>query len=247
MLRLKVIACDVLNREISYLGSQSECFIDVTFLHQGLHNTPDELRKMLQDEIDRANKGFSYNYYNTAPHYDYIILGYGLCSNGVAGLSSSTVPLVIPRGHDCITLLLGSKDSYKEHFEAHPGTYWFSSGWIERGWQPSELKYKTLYKEYCEKYGEDNAEFLMDMEQGWMKDYNSAALITWDCLGNKDRYRSFTEQSARFLNWNFIDLKGDHSLLQRILNGIFNEDEVLIVPPGRKVVQSFDDRIIMCE
>jgi hypothetical protein len=45
IIRLKVIACDVLNREISYLSSQSGCFIDVSFIHQGLHSTPDKLKR----------------------------------------------------------------------------------------------------------------------------------------------------------------------------------------------------------
>ncbi len=247
MLRLKVIACDVLNREISYLSSRSGCHVDVTFMHQGLHDTPDKLRASLQQEIDRANGGFPYNYYNTAPDYDYIIIGYGLCSNGAAGISSSRIPMVVPRGHDCITLLLGSKEAYHERFHANPGTYWYSAGWIERGWQPSEKRHTVLLREYLEKYGEDNAEYLMEMEQGWMKDYKNAAFIRWENLANTAYYRSFTQDSAAYLNWNYLEYEGDQGLLSRILNGVFREAEVLVVPPGKKVVQSFDERIIRYE
>ncbi|HEY5583338.1 MAG TPA: DUF1638 domain-containing protein, partial [Ruminiclostridium sp.] len=157
MLKLKIIACDVLNREISYLASQSKHFTDVTFLNQGLHNTPDKLREMVQAEVDKANGEFPYNYYDTCPNYDYIIIGYGLCSNGIVGLSSKSIPMVIPRAHDCITFLMGSKEKYKSNFAKYPGTYWFSSGWIERGWQPSELRYATLVEDYTQRYGEDNA------------------------------------------------------------------------------------------
>lgn len=244
MLKLKVIACDVLNREISYLSSQSGCFTDITFLHQGLHDTPDKLRAALQKEIDKANQGFPYNYYNTAPCFDFIIIGYGLCSNGVVGISSENVPLVIPRGHDCITLLLGSKEKYRQYFDANPGTYWFSPGWIERGWQPSEKRFEVTYKEYLDKYGEDNAEYLMDMEQGWLKDYKNAVYINWKPLCNQDYYRNFTNASAQFLKWSYKELEGDCSLLERLLNGIFNETEVLVVPPGEKITQSYDDSII---
>jgi hypothetical protein len=247
MLRLKVIACDVLNREISYLCSQSGCFTDVTFLHQGLHNTPDKLRIMLQQEIDRANQGFPYNYGNAAPDFDYILVGYGLCSNGIAGVSSPKVPLVVPRGHDCATLLLGSKQKYDECFQNHPGTYWFSTGWIERGWQPSEQRYQVLYAEYLRKYGEDNAAYLMDAEQHWMKDYQNAAFIHWNCLVNPEHYREFTKASAAYLGWNYLEFEGDHALLQRILNGEFNDTEVLVVPPGKKITPSFDAAIIKYE
>ena len=50
MLKLKVIACDVMNREISYLASQSKHFVNVTFLNQGLHDTPDKLRELVEKE-----------------------------------------------------------------------------------------------------------------------------------------------------------------------------------------------------
>jgi len=247
MFKLKVIACDVLNREISYLSSQSGCFVDVTFLHQGLHNTPEKLNSMLQEEIEKANKGFPYTYYGTNPDYDFIIVGYGLCSNGIAGIVSEKIPMIIPRGHDCITLLLGSKDRYQQYFDMNPGTYWFTSGWIERSWQPSEERHKTLYKEYQDKYGEENADFLMEMEQSWMKDYKNAAYIEWNCLPNSKFYKNFTSDSADYLSWSFSELKGDSTLLNKIINGTFDENEVLIVPPGKKVVQSFDESIIKYE
>lgn len=244
IMRIKVIACDVLNRELSYLSSLSSCFVDITFLHQGLHDTPDKLRETLQTEVDKANEGFPYNYFNTAPSYDYIILGYGLCSNGITGVVSKNVPMIIPRGHDCITLLLGSKEKYAETFKENPGTYWFSRGWIERGWQPSETKYKVLYKEYEEKYGEDNAEFLMESEQQWMKEYKNAGFIDWKELGDSSTHADFTKKSADFLKWSYFNLIGDSSLMARLMNGIFNDDEVLIVPPGKSAKQSYDDRII---
>lgn len=244
MLRLKVIACDVLNREISYLASQSDCFVDVTFLHQGLHCAPEKLNEKLQKEIDIVNEGFPYNHFGNRPDYDYIIVGYGLCSNGIVGISSRKIPLIVPKGHDCITMLLGSKDHYQNYFDNHAGTYWYSGGWIDRGNQPAEERYAGTYKEYLEKYGEDNAEYLMEMEQHWMKDYNNAAFIKWDCLGNNNYYRNFSIDSAKYLNWKFDELKGDPSLLIKMLNGIFDDKEVLIVPPGKKVTQSFDEEVI---
>lgn len=244
MLRLKIIACDVLNREISYLASQSKNYTDVTFMSQGLHNTPDKLREMVQAEVDKANGDFPYNYYNTCPKYDYIILGYGLCSNGVVGITSKSVPMIIPRAHDCITLLMGSKELYKTTFEENPGTYWFSGGWIERGWQPSRIKFETLLEDYTQRYGEDNAEFLVEMEQNWVKEYKRAGLITWDCFNNNEYYRDFTKNSSEFLGWDFMEFEGSRALMENILNGQFNDHEVLVVPPGSAVNASYDGDII---
>jgi hypothetical protein len=247
MMRLKVIACDVLNREISYLSSLSKCYVDVIYLNQGLHNTPDILREKLQEQVDLAHTGFPYNYFGAAPDYDYIILGYGLCSNGIVGISSERIPLVIPRGHDCITLLLGSKKVYKDYFDRHCGTYWYSRGWIERSIQPGEERFKGIYNDYVLKYGEDNAEYLMDMEQGWMKEYNQATFVEWDCLNNSEYYKDYSKNCAEFLKWNYDELKGNRSLLEKIMNGIFDDNEALVVPPGKRIISSYDENIITFE
>src|SRR5215831_9487195 len=96
---LKVIACEIAVREFCYTAARSPNIIDLEFVDQGHHDMPCAGCKDLQDRINRV----------PAAKYDAIILGYGLCSNLVAGLSTPHTPLVIPRAHDCITLFLGSK------------------------------------------------------------------------------------------------------------------------------------------
>jgi hypothetical protein len=244
VLKLKVIACDVLKREIAYLGSRSTCVVDVTYLPQGLHATPDILRAKLREQIELANRGFPYNHYGLTPSYDYILLAYGLCDNSIVGLTSETVPLVIPRAHDCITLLLGSRYRYGEMFFGHPGIYWYSRGWIECSVQPGEERYAHTYASYVEQYGEDNAEYLMEMEQGWFKSYNRAVFINWKELGNDNYYRDYTKTCAAYLHWDFEEAEGDPSLLGRMLNGVFDEEEVLVVPQQRTISAGYDEGIL---
>jgi hypothetical protein len=246
MLKLKVIACDVFKREISYLVSRSPCFVDVSYLSQGLHTTPDILRARLKEEIQSANGEFPYNHFGLSPSYDYIVLLYGLCENSIVGLQSERVPLVAPRAHDCITLLLGSRTRYDELFHGHPGIYWYSRGWIECSLQPGRERYEYTYKEYRDKYGEDNAEYLMEMEQSWFKNYNRAVFIDWNCLGNAEYYRNYTRTCVEYLHWEFEETKGDPSLLKTIHNGTFEENEVLIIPPppGKTIAPSYTEGII---
>jgi hypothetical protein len=87
----------------------------------------------------------------------------------------------------------------------------------------------------------------METEQRWMKEYRNAALIRWNCLGNNDYYREFTQKSAAFLGWNYLEYEGDCGLLQRMLNGIFSNRELLLAPAGMKIAPSFDDDIIHAE
>ena len=247
MLKLKVIACDVMRREICHLASQSPCYVDVSFLSQGLHETPDKLRTMLGENIEEANQEFPYTHYGEKTHYDYIILAYGLCDNGIVNLSSPKIPLVIPRAHDCISLLLGSRKRYTELFQESPGTYWYSRGWIECSLQPGEERYLKIRQNYVNQYGEDNADYLMEMEQGWFKSYERAFFIDWESLGNSEYYRSYTKECAAYLNWKYEECQGSPRLLEKLLAGNFDTEEVLVVPPGATIAASFDDRIIKVE
>jgi hypothetical protein len=109
--------------------------VDVVLMEQGLHNRPEVLRGQVQKELNKVED------VGGRP-YDAMLLGYGLCSNGIAGLSSP-VRTVAVRGHDCVTLLLGSRKLYQEYFDSHRGYIRYSSGWIETGTMPS--------RELCER------------------------------------------------------------------------------------------------
>ena len=215
-----------MQREAYYCAARSKNVVDVVLMPQGLHDTPDELRrqvnKALENTVDIQGRPF-----------DASLLGYGLCSNGIVGLSAK-IPIVVPRGHDCITLLLGSKEKYKEYFDSHRGIYWYSTGWIEAGKQPSQERYERLLTEYKEKYGEDNARYLLEVELDWITQYNWATYIDWG-LANTEKYRDYAKACAKFLKWNFDELKGDPNLMQRLLDGDWSEKDFLVVEPSRKI------------
>jgi hypothetical protein len=241
-MKIKLIACEVCTREVGNATANSEHIFDSIYLPFGLHSTPNDLRARLQSEID-AVEGVG---------YDYIVLGYGLCSRGTAELVARSVPILIPRAHDCITLFLGSRGRYTSEFSEHPGTYYYSSGWIERGdgdvgqgmiSDKKDREYKERFAEYVEKYGEDNAQFLMDQESQWLVNYTRAAFIKTG-VGPTGKYREFTQGIASSRGWSYEEMEGDMSLIERLANGQWDGDDFLIVQPGEQVVESFDERII---
>jgi hypothetical protein len=227
-MRLQFIACKVLQKEAYLCAARSKNSIDVVLMEQGLHNYPDKLRNEVQKSLDRTSDIHGRS-------YDASLLGYGLCSNGITGLSAK-IPIVIPRGHDCITLLLGSKEKYKEYFDSHRGVYWYSPGWIETSTQPGKERYEQTLKEYKEKYGQDNAEYLMNMEQNWMKEYSWATYIDWGFTNSQDE-KEYTKRCAEYLGWKYDELKGDQGLMQRFVDGVWNENEFLIIQPGEKIAE----------
>lgn len=227
-MRLKFVTCKVMQREAYLCASRSKNIIDIVLMPQGLHDTPDILRGEVQKELDKTND-------NSGKPYDAILLGYCLCSNGICGLHSS-IPVVVTRGHDCITLLLGSRNRYQEYFDTHKGVYWYSLGWLEHcnELMPGKDRYEKLLAEYTKKYGEDNAQYLMEAEQTWIKEYKCAVFIDWDLPGS-DQAKEYTKQCAEYLNWNYDEIKGDPSLMQRLVDGDWNKDDFLVVNPGQTI------------
>lgn len=250
-MRIKVIACEVMFREVCLCAAQSPHTIDLEFLKRGLHDNPDTLRETVQRSIDAAENELPSNALGstTAGKYDAIALGYGLCSNGALGLTARTVPLVIPRAHDCITFFLGSKESYAQHFHAEPGTYWFTSGWIERmGSHVPRTKeggegMQLTYDEMVAKYGEDNAAYLYEIQQSWTKHYSRAVFVDLG-LGPHAAQREEIMRLAAERSWAFDDLPGDMRLVCKLMSGEWDAAEFLTVQPGQQVIRGNEEDII---
>lgn len=233
-MRLKCIACDVLARPVYWSAAQSPHIVDVTLERFGLHLQPAQLRQKLQAQIDSVRDGGL---------YDAVVLAYGLCGKATDGLRSDGIPLVIPRAHDCITLFLGARARYQAEFEACPGTYWYVQDFIERGESdeiPLSIGANTLadeeavYAEYVEKYGQDNADYLMAVMGAWQSHYERAAFIDMG-VGEGEGAAKRARQDAAKNGWRFEHLAGDLILVRRLLFGDWDEEDFLVVQPGQRI------------
>lgn len=241
-MRIKCIACDVLARPV-YLGAAySKHTVDVVLQRFGLHNTPNQLREVLQEQINAVDEEGG---------YDAVVLAYGLCGKATHGLRAGSVPLVIPRAHDCITLFLGGRARYEHEFIECPGTYWYVQDYIERSdAEETPLSIgaftaadaEALYAEYVEKYGEDNATYLMEVMGAWQAHYERAAYIDLG-LGSGDEVMARAHEDARRRGWRFERLAGDMVLVKRLLAGDW-ETDFLVLQPGQVVEMSGDEGII---
>jgi hypothetical protein len=234
-MKYHVISCHVLWRELCFYASNSTNVFTFQFLEQGLHNTPEVLRQTVQDAVDAVPEG-----------YDAVLLGYGLCSNGLMGIEARNVPLVVMRAHDCITFLLGSRQRYREYFDSHPGTYWYSPGWIDSSLMPGVDRHNKVREQYVEQYGEDNADYLMEMEQGWLKAYSNCAYVDLG-FGDTERYKDYTKQCAEWLGWKYESLEGDPDLMIRFVEGRWEGDDFLVVKPGQRIAPSHDELVLGAE
>ncbi len=241
-MRIKCIACDVLARPVYLAAANSPHTVDVILQRFGLHVTPHQLREVLQEQIQAADE---------TGVYDAVALAYGLCGKATHGLRAGSIPLVIPRAHDCITLFLGGRARYEQEFVGCPGTYWYVQDFIARGDSeqvPLSIGAYTaadadaLYAEYVEKYGEDNAAYLMEVMRAWQAHYERAAFIDLG-LGDGEDAMARARDDAQHRGWRFERLAGDVVLVRRLLAGDW-EGDFLVLQPGQVVEMSGDEGVI---
>ena len=209
-----VIACNIMKDELLRFQTNGISFV---FLEQSLHRTPQKMKPIIQEEIDRADDGEG----------GYIILSYGLCSNGIVGVKSKNHSLVIPRVHDCIALFLGSWKKYMEEHKKEPGTYYLTKGWIEEGKSPI-----GIYKEYCQRYDKETAEWVIKEE---LKNYTRIALVDIG-VGLSEAHREHAKENARFLHLRYEEIKGSLAFFEKMLRGMWEKD-FIILKPGQEVTQ----------
>jgi hypothetical protein len=239
-MRLKLICCEILFREVCAAVAASPHRIDLEFAPKSLHDRgAGPMRDDLQRRVADAD---------TAGVYSHILLGYGLCNHGAVGITAANTPLVIPRAHDCITLFLGAKERYQAFFDANPGTYFHTCGWLERAESdgeslPSQLGINLEFDQLVERYGRDNAEYIAATLGQGIGNYSRLAYISMG-VGPEAELRERSRRTAAEHGWEFREVRGDMSLIQRLVNGDWHPADFLVIPPGRQAAPSYDQEVV---
>jgi hypothetical protein len=239
--RLSVIACPSLRADLTMLATERNAILSFHHLESGLHEYPaDKLRAALQAAIDQTTD------------CDAILVCYGLCSRSVVGISARQVPVVIPRAHDCIGILLGSCKRYLAELDRHPGTYFQSAGWIKAmrsGPQPQFTfgpNRNVTREDLTEHYGAEAADFLMGEFAGFTRYYRRLAYIATP-VGDAQKWEAEARSIASARGWAFDRLDGNTGWMKRMLDGDWQEHEFLILQPGTRVALAADERLILAE
>lgn len=226
-----VIACKVLQDVLESLLPKNVAQ-SVTFMDYGLHTAPSKMTVTLQEAIDGI----------TQPSL--IILGYGLCGNGLRGIKAGVHTLLIPRTDDCIAILLGSYEAYMREFRTAPGTYYLTKGWLESGSNPLQE-----YETYVPKYGAERAMWVMDQQY---QHYERLVLVARN-QADLDKYRSQAQGIARFCErWSmrYEEITGTDDYMQQLVDAAMAygknggtlraglEKDILLVPPGGEIRQN---------
>jgi hypothetical protein len=229
-LPIVVISCQVLQDLLADLLPEGLAQ-QVIFMDYGLHRVPAKMTITLQEALAGLEEP------------SLVILGYGLCGNGLKGLKAGRHTLLVPRVDDCIALLLGSYRAYMREFQAIPGTYYLSKGWLESGSHPL-----LEYEEYVPRYGEKEAMWIMDQQY---QHYERLVLVAHK-ESDLEAYRAQAQTVAGFCaRWDmrYEEILGSDAYVRQLielmqkaaeegtvsLNGAGNN--FLLIPPGGEIRQ----------
>jgi len=235
--RIGLIACRVFEDEITLHGGGSRQILETRYLEIGLHDHPDNLRKAVQAEIDA---------FDARDDIDAVVLAYALCGRGSAGLRAGRHRLVIPRGHDCMTVFMGTKEKFACQQAAAPDSYYYTPGWMKAGRCPGPGRLESLRAEFSEKFEPDDVEFLIESEKANWAQHGRAVYLDLGTPG-ADEKAAEAEAAANALGWKFEHIPGDPSLLQDLLSGRWDAERFQIIEPGGMLDHSTDEKIFRAQ
>jgi hypothetical protein len=198
----------------------------------GLHATPSKMTDVLQEAIDGIAQP------------SLVVLGYGLCGNGLRGIKAGVHTLLVPRTDDCIAILLGSHEAYLREFLTTPGTYYLTKGWLESGSNPLQE-----YESYVPRYGAERAMWVMDQQY---QHYERLVLVARNKT-DLDKYRSQAHKIAQFCErWGmrYEEIKGSDDYVRQIVDAAVEfrrnggtprqelDHDLLWIPPGGEIRQT---------
>jgi len=193
------------------------CDVEIHYVDQGLHVMPKRMVEVLQKKVQEVS-------YATR-----IVLGYGLCGNGIVGLSSNNKPLVVPRCHDCTALFLGSQAAYAKMLDARPGALFLTPGLLEQRKDPLS----RFEEDYVPRVGHENAEWTIRTE---LKNYTHFILID---TGGTDIVvlRERTLENVAFFKKQYEEIHVKLEYFEKLLLGPYTDEDFFILGAGEKVTQ----------
>lgn len=234
MAAVGLVCCSVFEPEVRLLAATAPNVRSMRFIDQSYHDRPNVLREHIRAAIAELE---------VEPQVEAIVLGFGLCSRTVEQLTTTRCPLVIPRAHDCISLLLGSADRYSQCMRDCPGTYWYSRGWLAGGRVLTPEKLEQQHAEIAAKYDVELADEMLESEKQVLRMYQRACYVDLGLFdGAADVER--TRQIAAAFSWEPRLERGDPGWLTRMLTGPWEPREFLVLEPGEYAECSGDEQII---
>jgi len=192
-----------------------------TFFDFGLHDQPSRMGPALQERLDAITEPST------------VLIGYGLCGNGVVGLEAGPHTLVLPKAHDCIGMTFGSTEAHQAEAAVHPGTYYLTRGWLGTGNDPLEE-----YEEYVARYGRGRADHVVDVLYSGYQRVCLVAFSAEELAEVRPLAAPVVEFFQERFDLEYVERIGDSGFIERLMDeGPKHAGEFVVIPPGGVVSQ----------
>ena len=232
-LRIALLYCSVFEDEIALHAADAEHIVAREKFDVGLHDRPDIMRVKLQAAVDE---------FDARDDISAVVLVYGLCGRGTAGLRAGRHKLVITRAHDCMTLFMGSTERYAAKQSACPNCYFYTPGWNRARRVPGPERLAALREELAQRFDADEVDYLVETERAAWAAHGHAVYLE---LGTADAAKEadYARRCADGLGWTFEHIAGDPTLLRDLLWGRWDEARYQTIEPGQNLLHSVSETI----
>lgn len=210
----KLICCDVFKEEIVNLNPPND--MDMEFISMGLHLHPAKLHQEIQSALDRVTG------------YSQVILGFGLCGGSLDGIKAPSCPMILPKVHDCIPVLLGSQAKYDALQQKNNKAFYFSGGWVE-----GDRMIIPEHERAVIKFGPKKAMRILNV---LFENYNQLRYIHTG-HPRHDETLAKTQEFADIVQLPCKETIGCLDYLQLLLHGPWDEEHFVMIPANGTVQQ----------
>ena len=157
-----------------------------------------------------------------------LALGYGLCSNGLVGVKADR-PMVVPKCHDCIAMIVDSPVKYRQLFSQLPGIYYLSSGWLAVGKDPLTI----MEGEYTDSVGREDTEWVMKIE---LTHYTHFCYLR-NGLGPDDGNKNRVLANCRAFGKEYMELHCSLDYFKQLIEGPYSEKIFINLDKEMKITE----------
>lgn len=244
MTRLAAVACEVFRRELSAAAEKSPNAVELHWLPQGLHDTPDELRRPPYGNPhgDRARRRAGSARW--AARRDCALLR-AVRRRACGGARREAAPRAAP--HRRLHRRPDRLPAALPRLLPQPGRHLLVHARLARLCEdPLPHLVRREAAEYAERYGADNAAWLLEQENAWISAYDTCIYIDPPACPSPAHAAARGRPAVEY-GWRFEAVPGGAGLLDALLAGAWDETRFLLCPPGRAVAPSWQEDIVKAE
>lgn len=232
-MKLLFICCGVLTDEIKAALLKTGVDGEIINISEHLHIEPEKLKTEIQKTLDELSN-----------EYKAIVLVFGLCGGALNGIKTNKNTIIVPKVHDCISFFLGSAKKYSTLFSQYGGkAYWFTKSFLKQGFLPTPENYEKKREEFAEQFDEDSADYLVEMEKESLLNYHTCSIVdSVNCPCEELGVAAKSSADAYGWGTEFHNISDEFFI--KIASGEYKEEEFLIVPPNKTIVQSNNEDIL---